>query len=423
MNKKFTLSCLPYIGLVLMLLYANYFAIIQHFIKQRGMFVLLFFIIIISVSGIYFKFKGNIIKLYAPFLCFMIIACIYNRSVYQGEYYATIRICVCICMMVILASSTYWVEKFPGVVIKIGILNALATIFFWVFPSLYERTALLLIGELPEYLRDVLKGYTCGIANHYSENGTFISFCLIALWVLLLKNKTKRYNKWLKVLLFINLFALILTTKRAHLLFSVLTMIAIYFIENPKKLTMRVIRAMVMGVVAIVFLFCMQRKIPAIQETIERLMLIGTDDDTSVGTRFRMWYYAWTWFKNRPILGNGFFYFKYAFAHYDLWGRELPAHNVYLQLLCELGMSGFVIYLFGVISLYVKTFNLFRHNKGHRFSSALLVSLGFQTFILSYQLTGNGLYDMVFVFYSISVAVVGATVLRLRTERKNGVIS
>lgn len=143
--------------------------------------------------------------------------------------------------------------------------------------------------------------------------------------------------------------------------------------------------------------------------------LIGSDEESN--TRFMMWALALKNFKENPLIGIGWNGYKYQFYHflYNPAVRAeryayLNAHNVYLQLLCETGILGFLIFMSGAIELFVRTLKLLKKNIRDSFSigskGTIFFVLTMQIFFWLYSLTGNCLYDTMFGFYSVSIGFV-----------------
>ena len=121
------------------------------------------------------------------------------------------------------------------------------------------------------------------------------------------------------------------------------------------------------------------------------------------------------------ILGNGWGAFSYNFQRYlydENYGVEyLDAHNVYLQLLAECGIIGFLFFLGIMIYIYIFTFNLIKNKKYNLNDATLNFSIGYQTFFLLYCFTGNPLYDM--QCYCIYFICIGITIKKYMELRRN----
>jgi O-antigen ligase len=124
-----------------------------------------------------------------------------------------------------------------------------------------------------------------------------------------------------------------------------------------------------------------------------------------------MWKLAINNFKKSPLFGIGWFGYKYQYniMLFDPSRRAerygyLNSHNVYLQLLCETGILGFGLIIWGGINIFKETFNLLDEEiiDGYNIKEILFFSLIMQLFFWLYSLTGNCLYDTMFSFYTFA---------------------
>lgn len=90
----------------------------------------------------------------------------------------------------------------------------------------------------------------------------------------------------------------------------------------------------------------------------------------------------------------------------------IDTHNVYLQVWCEMGTIGLLLFLFIIYKTLFLTIHMLKqsrlniNNLGSANEYYLLVSLGIQMFFCMYCMTGNPLYDIeVFFPYIISYCI------------------
>ena len=116
-------------------------------------------------------------------------------------------------------------------------------------------------------------------------------------------------------------------------------------------------------------------------------------------------------------IGWGGYKHVYAVELYQDWqsagAKYLNSHNTYLQLLCETGVVGFLIYLWAALGTLLTTAKalMYRRSLEPWRRKALYVSVVCQIFVLFYNITGNTLYDYTIFMYSFT-AMTGLAVLR-----------
>lgn len=198
-------------------------------------------------------------------------------------------------------------------------------------------------------------------------------------------------------------------------LFGVVALICAYYLFKPEKRMTRSFKILLASAVGLIVLYLLSFSVPEISAIFERFSHIGSDEESN--TRFMMWALALKNFKENPLIGIGWNGYKYQFYHflYNPAVRAeryayLNAHNVYLQLLCETGILGFLIFMSGAIELFVRTLKLLKKNIRDSFSigskGTIFFVLTMQIFFWLYSLTGNCLYDTMFGFYSVSIGFV-----------------
>lgn len=201
----------------------------------------------------------------------------------------------------------------------------------------------------------------------------------------------------------------------SHVLFGVVALICAYYLFKPEKRMTRSFKILLASAVGLIVLYLLSFSVPEISAIFERFSHIGSDEESN--TRFMMWALALKNFKENPLIGIGWNGYKYQFYHflYNPAVRAeryayLNAHNVYLQLLCETGILGFLIFMSGAIELFVRTLKLLKKNIRDSFSigskGTIFFVLTMQIFFWLYSLTGNCLYDTMFGFYSVSIGFV-----------------
>ncbi|MCD7844039.1 MAG: O-antigen ligase family protein [Clostridiales bacterium] len=361
------------------------------------------------------------------FLAFAVIS-------FQNNKVGTVRVICCVLLGLFVAGNTTWIKSSMCILGGITGINVFFTYFFFAFPQFYS-VMINIYGYVPSGTSNGTAGYRAGIANHYSQNGIFISVFLILTVVLLLarsmpESKKQKQNNALVIIIIAAFVALLLTGKRGVLIWSVTALVITYLVSSKRR-PGRIMRLALLALVAIAVLQILSEIIPAVAYVFERFQSAG--EDTASLERLAMWELAIEKFKKNPIFGNGFWSFRtfYAKNLASIWHpyseryQYLDAHNVYIQVLCETGIVGELIYILAVGLLLRKTIQIVRQmNRLNtvelRFGA--MFSLSIQVFYLLYSLTGNCLYDIVFYFYALAAATTLAIGRKITQEQKSALL-
>lgn len=278
-----------------------------------------------------------------------------------------------------------------------ALVNAVATIVFWVLPELYDQFFYPLF-----YQGDTIigKGYRSGLCLHYSKNGMRLSGGILAAIFLLLKGAERPWKKkFVIAALAVLAFALLLTTKRAHLVFALAAVLAAYSLYKPGKLVFVALVATWAAVVVFVVVSTFSFSSNGLLGVLGRFG--DVDNYSSLGGRIGFYQLCLSMWDMSPLVGQGWDSFTEAFSatpagsHKESLGlMQTNAHNVYLQVLAEEGVIGEVLFLSGAFSSLIATIRLGVRSSG-RTRGLAAGSLAFQVFFLLYCLTGNPLYDFV----------------------------
>jgi len=355
------------------------------------------------------RFSRNNIYIYFTVLV-MLVLILYGCAKYP--YLGQIVYCVFLLFFIASLNSGEWQKYILSILMIAGVIYALAT-FALIFPgvSFYSKhIASLYPNNYGGLVGCYKRGEYAGITGHYSTNATMlangvipcVSLCLVRIKN---SNKTtrKELNRDLCLLAFL-FIALLLSGKRAHFLFSVCAvLVAMYFYtSNEKNRFAKYLLVISAGV------FCgliAYYTVPAINNLFSRFSNLS--EGVSVLKRYELWGAAIEAFKEHPILGNGWSSFPNSIG--GRVGYFGYTHNVYLELLCEVGIVGFVVFLTFFIINIVQTLRLVtsisfnKSNTSVTVQYLLLFSLIYQIYFLMYCMTGNPLYDVyVYMPYFVS---------------------
>lgn len=269
----------------------------------------------------------------------------------------------------------------------------LFSIVFWVFiasmylellaPSLFQRLFSFLSLGKNLVVRSVDGVAVSGLAF---EKAYAAFLCNLGLGVLLARLFTKGINISTCIEILIVSAALMMTGKRALFIIPLVGIIGFTLLFTRNH---RVMAALSVTLVVIILVLVAYAFIPQVSLVFDRLF---ADNGDPLSGREVFWGYAIQMFLSAPVFGVGFLSFNsYAFERGFLYYGEpwrFQAHNVYLQVLAELGIVGFTILscLFAILII-----GLVREVK-YRPSLYTLTALYWIVLIALYSLTGNTIY-------------------------------
>lgn len=350
----------------------------------------------------------------------------YNASFAHGIYFDSIRLLVVVILTFALMSIDYWEYSAVKIMIALGFVHVIATVVFFLSNDIFADVILPLFEYPPVGSNNGIEGYHSGLTDHYSLNGTYCGVTAIIIGSQIISDSaTRQKSKLYRIILFCLAFiALLLTSKRAHLVFSVISLAVVYYVVNPEKKSNRIFKLMVLAMI-VMFGVAILIESGSPLATVFIRFTQNSGGDISNG-RFIMWLLAIKEFINKPLLGIGWQGYRYAYAE-NLYvagnyaGGEylseymyLDTHNVYLQVLCETGLVGFVFFALALITPLIGACRMVQQRLLDKQDGVNLLafSIGIQVFMLLYCFTGCCINDITFLIYMMSVAVYGSLNLK-----------
>jgi O-antigen ligase len=310
--------------------------------------------------------------------------------------------------------SKGWIESYWKIMIFFSFIHSICTVVFYLIPGFYTNYIIKIFGNTfySSLIGWYKQGYATGLATHYSQNGIYLAIATGVAFCTLINNQR---NRILNILFFTLCFiALLMSGKRGPLVFALLAMFFTYYVFTSNKPIRRLFKSFFMlGFILAAFLF-IQAYIPVLANTLDRFTTT-TGDFT--GGRLELYRFAWKWFMESPLLGIGWGGYPYRINYTYIgliYGQNtnMYVHNVYLQLLCEVGILGFVFFVTCIgLTLFKSIKMLMNYKKGkciyNRIDTyCLTISLFIQLFFVLYSLSGNALYDYPILYpYLLSCAI------------------
>lgn len=334
-----------------------------------------------------------------------------------------IQLYVMICFMLFTAQKTEWIPlwiKWSQIYV---LFHALATIVFYFNGSLYTQFAKIFYSgsELTDLMNYYKAGYMSGLFNHFSSNGMVLGIGIVFFFediqhcrrlkqIDMQKNKRLIYDC---VSIVFVLYALILSSKRSPL-FAAVIAIAFTYIIYKRKNTVRRIVILIISCFLIYGAYCLLLEyVPGLSTIIDKFQKLEDSQAGILNGRSSLWSIAFEMYRKNPVFGQGFG--SYAQISKQAGAITTSAHNYYLQILSELGVVGFILYITAFISaVYINLRGIRQLQKTENEKTsvcvmAFCISLEIQVFVLIYNMTSTALmYYSIMIPYFMSCAAVRA---------------
>ncbi len=315
---------------------------------------------------------------------------------------------------------------------KIAIFEAFGIFIQKLLPNIYYSCiSMILPSSVVMSIKDrLVNGYYTGFTREISFTMFFIVIGL-GIYIFDILKKDENINelnyKIKKYLIITFLFiALLISGKRATLLFFILSIFIIQFIKSKNSL--KIIKYLIVGsgIIFILYItFSIWSKISYLSRIVELINYINTENIVGITNGRNIIYQnAIDLWNNNRIFGIGWGNFKYMVSQ-SLWYSGYDVHNCYLQILCENGLIGAIIfYILTVISSTrmikcVKKYRDFGDNKSYKL--VLLVSF-IQIFFIIYSITEPILYEYTdYIIYFISINIIEILLFKIKHIKKNNI--
>lgn len=281
-----------------------------------------------------------------------------------------------------------------------------------IFPSVYSYYLQLMPDNIQaqitsQYHRFAFTGFSSNLAF------TAGHILLGILVLILFENRRGRF--WRATLIFL-IVTLMMTGKRSTFLFLIVALMVGYLANTAgRKRINRIFNvtlAVVMALLLIVIFKEQLRSVPVLNRIIETFERLQQGEDIS-STRSVIYLYALGLFRDNPIWGIGWGQFRGATLGHITWVNTVEVHNIYLQLLCEVGVVGFAIMIIPMFgSLVISYRNLRNASFDKNWKELTAFSFIYQVFFLLYGIVENPLYDNNFLIIYFFTIAIGFAYLR-----------
>lgn len=377
--------------LILILIISIYFSLSDRYINMNYISVLsivLLLIHIISVKKYSVKINKTFMLLFSISIIFLISSFVFS-SVYSLKYsiYFLAGVFLYLIGSNIKDKKTYIINCLKNFSFLFAIMTIMSALvgsnFNYIYKMFFNNTRYLEIISLAEY------NCFSGIAGQTGLNAFFISIGLLITYINILTKKNKVKQNLIILLIYIT--ALMLTAKRAILLYNIIMMIAIICYQNRKNLLKMIKYFSILLTIGAIIVIAMYSVFPRVFYVVERFF---NQTDISTG-RFDLYEEAWQIFEENRLYGIGINNFSDYMEQKN--GNSIQAHNVPIQLLAEIGLFQ-TIYVLSIV-IYIYIISIKKTNSSHEIESYYGIAI--QTLFLLYFITGNALYDVPILYIYI----------------------
>ena len=364
---------------------------------------LIFYIFIFSVLLLSnFKYTiryGTEIIIFAIPITSLFFSLLYTYDFIRG-YKFTLFFTVFLFIQIILSNRNDWHKSFLYSILILSSIIVAATYIGYFFPDLYLKWFLPLFNDKSQIvmLRLMKAGAQVGLTNQTAANGFLISIGLGVIINQLLHSKKSKVLMYLFITIYI--IALIMTLKRSFLIANIVC-ITIMFCLNLKFNNKRLnyfVKTLVVISVTLMVMFILEPFTPVFNKVVERFTITDFGDFTS--GRLRIYKSGYELFKERPFIGNGIYSTPSLLNDkFGLYGIQ-QMHNIYLQLLVELGLIGAIIFITLIVTIYLMTYRLLKKSYCYNQKNLKFVlgtSFYIQNLWLIYGFFGNPLTEHTFL--------------------------
>lgn len=288
---------------------------------------------------------------------------------------------------VVIQKETSAIDAVKYPIFIFAVITSVVTWISFFAPEFYKNYILTLFPEGQSLIESFLnENMYHGFTNHYSRNSFYITIAILLEFCEILSKKCKNQKISIGLLAFF-MCTQFLVAKRGLTLFMLVTMFLIVFLmgKDIQKKIKNSILFVIVGVILFVIAYIF---VPGVDNMVTRIFTPNASGDISSG-RFYLYGIAFEMFKEHPVLGNGWGSFLKAMEGTTFQG----VHNDYLQLLAEVGMVGFIVFMIanlGCMYFSYKGFKIIRDKEYENKTEKMwmMFSFSYQIFFMLYSLTG-----------------------------------
>jgi len=310
-------------------------------------------------------------------------------------------------VLVCIGSRSDLISVFPAkMVYWSGLLATIGVIFQLLFPDFYySRISSFFVNfdQIEEWENQY------GIAG-FTNNIGITAYLIVYGEIILLYMKDKVLPQKLHLIPFYAIFVLmlictLLTGKRSMSLISILLPLILYilFTRVSAKKIFTISSIIIVCYLSVIYFISHLNEFEDsyfLRRFVTSYNNFQEGEDITSG-RTLLYEKAILAFHESPIYGIGVANFR------NYTGSDTNVHNAYLQILCEQGILGLVLYIIPLLYTIYYSIKLIRRIEEQNYLIAFLyVSIAFQLVHILYGMTGNVTVDKILILYFLAVSIV-----------------
>lgn len=355
------------------------------------------------------------------FLCFILFR---NNNIIYGNFGLPFFSVFSLILFALLCAFQKWHKVAVNIILFYTFEHVIGTIFCFAFPEIYKNYIMpLFLTSQKELTYQFEHGQIAGITMHYSANATYLLigiFTEIFTFKLNKKDVSKRRLIFNYCAIIVSFFALLLTGKRAQILGGILAFVIVFVLMNRSEIKKIAKKLLIVIPVVLILIILVSIFVPVVITPVTR-----TINSIIIGDLFKsrqpMYRLASEMFFEKPIVGHGWGSFKYIY-HENIEVREkeyMEVHNIYLQLLSEIGIIGFIYFAYWFVKLMImKIKYLYKKTTNNLVGLSTVL---FIYYIFIEGLVGNPIYEtLVFMPCLIILAIAMNFIINEEVGKENG---
>ena len=329
---------------------------------------------------------------------FFLSAVISNNKIASVEIVCMIAMAVM--LKIIYENSDIKLSKFfINFVEMASCIHVIATIMQLINPGFIQNINTSILGSagIKTNLELLKVGSYAGITAQTAVNAYYITIFICIKFSKILTEK--RYKVINVMWLLVAIIALFLTGKRGMVICIIISSSILYLYKmrsNYKK----IVKNIVIALIFIAFFYIIIINVPEAKVLIDKTSQLEKNNDILNGRSY-LWSETIKIFKCYPIMGIEIGSIKDILGDYS--------HNVYIQLLAETGIIGFLSYAIAITTSLLMSIKKLKNalkGKNKMVMEILGFSILMQIIFIIYSITGNPLYGHIFLIpYIISTAM------------------